>query len=67
MVNDPYLLSRARQEYPNHFLLVRIVSDRVNQLGKGEMKGQLVPRLIHRALQEAAVGQLALDQLPRKP
>lgn len=50
------LLDTARKRYPNHYELMRILSERVKQLGAGGMRGQLFPKMIRRALEEAAAG-----------
>lgn len=62
MKNVTELLDMARMRYPNHYELMRIMSERVKQLGAGEMRGQLFPKMIRRALEEAAAGSIRRPQ-----
>lgn len=66
MSSNPSLLSRAEKKYPNHYLLVRIISERVKQLKANGTDGQLFPRVMHRALEEAAAGELRIAEGPMK-
>ena len=68
MKNVTELLHKAWKHYPNHFELMRIMSERVKQLGAGEMSGQLFPKMIRRALEEAAAGSIQrLQENAKKP
>lgn len=58
MKNVTELLDTARKRYPNHYELMRILSERVKQLGAGAMRGQLFPKMIRCALEEAAAGSI---------
>jgi DNA-directed RNA polymerase subunit K/omega len=67
VISNPSLLSKAQQRYPNHYLLVRIISERVKQLKARQTSGQLSHKVMHRALEEAAAGELRIAEGPKQP
>jgi DNA-directed RNA polymerase subunit K/omega len=63
MLADSTLLLRAKEKYPNSYLLVRLVNQRVTQLGAHAMNGQSTRSLVHRAMEDAAAGELRLESV----
>ena len=63
MLADSTLLLQAKEKYPNSYLLVRLVNQRVRQLAAHAMNGQSTRSLLHRAMKDAAAGELQLESV----
>jgi DNA-directed RNA polymerase subunit K/omega len=55
------LLLQVKEKYPNSYLLVGILSQRVKQLGAHAMNGQSTRSLVRRAMEEGAAGELRVE------